>query len=115
MTLQARRECRRRRPSVVAPPRHAHGRSLCPQGQLALLFQEMKPAYPFTLIAEMHREAYHPVCSCYRLKRNFQMRDQAVVRGMQRSELARRTGSNLETVRYYEKVGLLPEPPRTAG
>jgi len=43
------------------------------------------------------------------------MRDQAVVRGMQRAELARRTGSNLETVRYYEKVGLLPEPPRTAG
>ena len=26
------------------------------------------------------------------------------------AELARRTGSNLETVRYYEKVGLLPEP-----
>src|SRR5215471_5405353 len=42
------------------------------------------------------------------------MRDQAVVRGMQRAELARRTGSNLERVRYYEKVGLLPEPPRTA-
>ena len=41
------------------------------------------------------------------------MRDQAVVRGMQRAELARRTGSNLETVRYYEKVGLLPEPPRS--
>jgi hypothetical protein len=32
----------------------------------------------------------------------------------QRAELARRTGCNLETVRYYEKVGLLPEPPRTA-
>ncbi|MDE5444838.1 MerR family DNA-binding protein [Bradyrhizobium sp. CSA207] len=43
------------------------------------------------------------------------MRDQAVVKGMQRAELARRTGSNLETVRYYEKVGLLPEPPRTPG
>jgi MerR family mercuric resistance operon transcriptional regulator len=42
------------------------------------------------------------------------MRDQAVVKGMQRAELARRTGSNLETVRYYEKVGLLPEPPRSA-
>ncbi len=43
------------------------------------------------------------------------MRNQAAVKGMQRAELARRTGSNLETVRYYEKVGLLPEPPRTAG
>ena len=43
------------------------------------------------------------------------MRDHAVVKGLQRAELAERTGCNLETVRYYEKVGLLPEPPRTAG
>ena len=43
------------------------------------------------------------------------MRDHAVVKGVQRAELARRTGCNLETVRYYEKVGLLPEPPRTHG
>ncbi|QFI77052.1 MerR family transcriptional regulator [Bradyrhizobium betae] len=43
------------------------------------------------------------------------MRSHAVVKGLQRAELARRTGSNLETVRYYEKVGLLPAPPRTAG
>lgn len=42
------------------------------------------------------------------------MGDRAGVTGMQRAELARRTGCNLETVRYYEKVGLLPEPPRTA-
>jgi MerR family mercuric resistance operon transcriptional regulator len=42
------------------------------------------------------------------------MRDHAGVKGMQRAELARRTGCNLETVRYYEKVGLVPEPPRTA-
>ncbi|RVH53121.1 MerR family transcriptional regulator [Sinorhizobium meliloti] len=42
------------------------------------------------------------------------MGDRADVKGMQRAELARRTGCNLETVRYYEKVGLLPEPPRTA-
>jgi MerR family transcriptional regulator, mercuric resistance operon regulatory protein len=42
------------------------------------------------------------------------MGDHAMVKGMQRAELARRTGSNLETVRYYEKVGLLPAPPRTA-
>lgn len=43
------------------------------------------------------------------------MRDHALVKSLQRAELARRTGCNLETVRYYEKVGLLPEPPRTAG
>ena len=42
------------------------------------------------------------------------MGDHAGMKGIQRAELARRTGCNLETVRYYEKVGLLPEPPRTA-
>jgi len=42
------------------------------------------------------------------------MTDRAIGRGFKRSELARQTGSNLETVRYYEKIGLLPEPPRSA-
>jgi MerR family transcriptional regulator, mercuric resistance operon regulatory protein len=32
-----------------------------------------------------------------------------------RGALAARTGCNLETVRYYERVGLLPPPPRSAG
>jgi MerR family mercuric resistance operon transcriptional regulator len=41
------------------------------------------------------------------------MRDHTAVKGLQRAELAERTGCNPETVRYYEKVGLLPEPPRT--
>jgi len=41
------------------------------------------------------------------------MRDHAVVKGLQRAELAQRAGCNLETIRYYEKAGLLPEPPRT--
>lgn len=35
------------------------------------------------------------------------------VKRFQRAELARRTSSNPETVRYYEKIGLMPEPPRT--
>lgn len=30
-------------------------------------------------------------------------------------ELSRRTGVNIETVRYYEKIGLLRAPPRTEG
>ncbi|MBA4793694.1 MAG: helix-turn-helix domain-containing protein [Phenylobacterium sp.] len=30
-------------------------------------------------------------------------------------DLARRTGAKVETVRYYEKAGLLPAPARTAG
>ena len=27
-------------------------------------------------------------------------------------ELSRQTGCNIETIRYYERIGLLPEPPR---
>ncbi len=30
-------------------------------------------------------------------------------------ELSRETGCHVETIRYYEKRGLLPGPPRTAG
>lgn len=30
-------------------------------------------------------------------------------------QLAERTGVNLETVRYYERIGLMPTPPRTEG
>jgi len=33
--------------------------------------------------------------------------------GMTRGELAKRTGCNAETIRYYEKIGLLPEPLRS--
>lgn len=35
--------------------------------------------------------------------------------GLTRGELARRTGVNLETIRYFERVGILPAPPRTEG
>ena len=34
--------------------------------------------------------------------------------GILRAQLARKTGCNLETIRYYEKVGLLPAPQRSA-
>lgn len=30
-------------------------------------------------------------------------------------ELSQRTGVNIETIRYYERAGLLPSPPRTEG
>ena len=32
-----------------------------------------------------------------------------------RGGLAARTSCNIETIRYYERVGLLPPPPRSAG
>jgi MerR family transcriptional regulator, mercuric resistance operon regulatory protein len=34
-------------------------------------------------------------------------------RRLTRGELARATGCNIETIRYYEKTGHLPNPPRT--
>lgn len=30
-------------------------------------------------------------------------------------ELARQTGASIETIRYYERIGLMPRPPRTGG
>lgn len=33
---------------------------------------------------------------------------------LQRADLARCTGCHPETIRYYEKIGMLPDPPRTA-
>ena len=42
------------------------------------------------------------------------MGDHVSGKGLRRADLARRTGCNLETIRYYEKIGMMPEPPRTA-
>jgi MerR family mercuric resistance operon transcriptional regulator len=33
--------------------------------------------------------------------------------GMPIGELSRRTGVHIETIRYYEKIGMVPPPPRT--
>jgi len=30
-------------------------------------------------------------------------------------ELSRRTGCVVETIRYYERIGMMPDPPRSAG
>ena len=35
--------------------------------------------------------------------------------GWTRGALAARTGCNIETIRYYEKIDLLPPPPRSVG
>jgi len=34
--------------------------------------------------------------------------------GLPIGALARQTGCNIETIRYYERVGVLPRPPRTS-
>lgn len=41
------------------------------------------------------------------------MGDHVSGKGLQRAELARLTGCNLETIRYYEKIGMMPDPRRT--
>jgi DNA-binding transcriptional MerR regulator len=35
--------------------------------------------------------------------------------GLSIGTVAQRTGANIQTIRYYEQIGLLPEPPRTEG
>jgi MerR family mercuric resistance operon transcriptional regulator len=37
------------------------------------------------------------------------------MRGITTGALASAAGVNLETVRYYERIGLMPRPPRTEG
>jgi len=39
----------------------------------------------------------------------------ARIAGIQIGELSRRTGCNIETIRYYERITLLPPPVRSAG
>jgi Cd(II)/Pb(II)-responsive transcriptional regulator len=41
--------------------------------------------------------------------------DKAPNEKMKIGELARNTGTNIETIRYYEREGVLPEPARTEG
>jgi MerR family mercuric resistance operon transcriptional regulator len=40
-------------------------------------------------------------------------KDHGTASDLKRSDLARLTGCNLETIRYYESVGLMPDPPRS--
>lgn len=36
-----------------------------------------------------------------------------MMKAITRGQLAKRSGCNIETIRYYEKIGLMPEPPRS--
>jgi MerR family mercuric resistance operon transcriptional regulator len=54
----------------------------------------------------------HPtICSDYRLKQPFGAAKMTRA-GMAIGEFSRRAGGNIETIRYYERIGLLPLPDR---
>lgn len=55
--------------------------------------------------------SYPAICSDYRIKENLV----STRRDLGIGEVSQRTGVNLETVRYYERIGLVPPPPRTEG
>jgi MerR family mercuric resistance operon transcriptional regulator len=54
---------------------------------------------------------HHAPCSGYRFKRNMITN----ARGVTIGQLAKAAGVNLETVRYYERIGLIAKPARTPG
>jgi MerR family mercuric resistance operon transcriptional regulator len=55
-------------------------------------------------------------CSRYRHKRFFRGTiAEARSAEIQIGQLSRRTGCNIETIRYYERIALLPKPARRAG
>jgi MerR family transcriptional regulator, mercuric resistance operon regulatory protein len=55
-------------------------------------------------------------CTDYRIKGPVGMRAVTASRAKHFpiGELSRLTGVNIETIRYYERIGMLPPPPRTA-
>ena len=59
-------------------------------------------------ISKFDLRCQHTSYSNYRFKRIFA--DRLTI-----GALSRRTDCKIETIRYYERIGLLPAPPRTAG
>ncbi len=49
--------------------------------------------------------------SRYAVGGNYRVKDMALTIG----DLGKATGTKTETIRYYERIGLLPKPPRTSG
>ncbi len=43
------------------------------------------------------------------------MRESSKMRDLFIGELSRRTGVNIETIRYYERIGVMPRPARSEG
>lgn len=58
----------------------------------------------------------HGTCSRYRYKPSFS-REITLLRAQnfQIGWLSARSGVNIETIRYYERIGLMPPPPRSEG
>ncbi len=55
---------------------------------------------------------YHTSCSNYRFKAIVMKNDSSEY---SRGGLSSETGVNIETIRYYEKIGLMPDPARSPG
>lgn len=53
---------------------------------------------------------YYAICINYRNKTHMDKTSSILI-----GALSKRTGCNIETIRYYEKIGLLPSPPRSPG
>ena len=43
------------------------------------------------------------------------MSEITIMRGYAIGEMSRQTGVNIETIRYYERIGIIPKPDRTEG
>lgn len=57
----------------------------------------------------------YKVCTDYNLNSLAHMADHVSGRPLYRGALARLTGVKAETIRYYEKTGMMPAPKRNAG
>jgi len=88
------------------------GRAVCRVHLMAVLNRSQLGA--FFLLIHFHDGKLHPVVTTG--AREIDMAEFTVSRaGIKRGEMAKRSGCNLETIRYYEKVGLLNDPARTEG
>jgi MerR family mercuric resistance operon transcriptional regulator len=57
----------------------------------------------------------HASCSDYRIKGNFMRAiTSSRAKNISIGELSKHSGVNIETIRYYERIRMLPAPPRTA-
>lgn len=57
----------------------------------------------------------NPCQAATRSNYGFKIKMLTKARGITAGQLAKAAGVNLETIRYYENVGLMPPPPRTRG